>query len=551
MMHDEMKSSGKHIELIDYFRGIAIIAVLLFHTMGNVFGYDALPWNGSFRDFSVSGSFLCFFPITFAGQAGVPIFFVVSGFCIHISFKNQGCRWNDFFIRRSFRIYPAYLAALFFSILIIMCQTSLSINSDAFWMQFLTHLFFIHNFQASTLYSFAGAFWSLAVEVQLYLLYPVLLWLVTKLAWRRALMLLAGCELFIHAMQGFAETFGLTDTLGGRVFWLLSYSPLGFWFGWATGAWIADAFLTSQPLPFAKNRLFVWLGLAFICYLIKPLVAFQFLMFALAAATLISRLLSKSKDHPQTVFWKTHFGWIKKTGLWSYSIYLLHQPLLQIYSTIIYLIIPYEYRPAPITFLLVAATWVAVIPFSILWYKIFEAPGIVLGKIIIKKTGFRRMPKTEPVGPQLFLATARGSNWATVIKYTLMGSILLVMVGGTLLAGTLLVRNKPASPTPVENIDRAWALATDSQAAGRNGPLAVKLAEDACQRTHYQESFMVGTLAAAYAEAGRFEDAISTAQQACALAAKNGDTNLLQRNQELLALYQNHQPYHKRQGNPP
>ena len=56
---------------------------------------------------------------------------------------------------------------------------------------------------------------------------------------------------------------------------------------------------------------------------------------------------------------------------------------------------------------------------------------------------------------------------------------------------------------------------------------------------------MVGTLAAAYAEAGRFDEAIATAQKACELAARNGEANLLQKNQQLLELYQNHQPYHE------
>ena len=56
---------------------------------------------------------------------------------------------------------------------------------------------------------------------------------------------------------------------------------------------------------------------------------------------------------------------------------------------------------------------------------------------------------------------------------------------------------------------------------------------------------MVGTLAAAYAEAGRFDEAIATGQKACALASESGETNLLKSNQALIALYQKHQPYHE------
>ncbi len=102
-----------------------------------------------------------------------------------------------------------------------------------------------------------------------------------------------------------------------------------------------------------------------------------------------------------------------------------------------------------------------------------------------------------------------------------------------------------------ENNNLAWSMATNPDASKRDGPLAVKLAEGACQNTHYQETVMVGTLAAAYAEAGRFDDAIATAQKACQLAAKAGDQKLLKSNQDLLALYQKHQPYREEEPSAP
>jgi hypothetical protein len=54
---------------------------------------------------------------------------------------------------------------------------------------------------------------------------------------------------------------------------------------------------------------------------------------------------------------------------------------------------------------------------------------------------------------------------------------------------------------------------------------------------------MVGTLAAAYAEAGRFDDAIATAQKACKLASESGEQDLLKKNNELLELYRKHLLY--------
>jgi len=91
----------------------------------------------------------------------------------------------------------------------------------------------------------------------------------------------------------------------------------------------------------------------------------------------------------------------------------------------------------------------------------------------------------------------------------------------------------------------AWAFATNPDPKLRNGKYAVRLATRACEMTGFQTTVMVGTLAAAYAEAGRFDEAIATGQKACALASELGEPDLLKRNQELVALYQTHQPYHE------
>jgi tetratricopeptide (TPR) repeat protein len=107
----------------------------------------------------------------------------------------------------------------------------------------------------------------------------------------------------------------------------------------------------------------------------------------------------------------------------------------------------------------------------------------------------------------------------------------------------LALRSHPDLPDLINNL--GWLLATCPDARIRDGAQAVKHAGRACELTHYGVTPMVGTLAAAYAEAGRFDDAISTAEKACTLASESGDQDLLKRNQELLALYQKHQPYHE------
>ncbi len=89
----------------------------------------------------------------------------------------------------------------------------------------------------------------------------------------------------------------------------------------------------------------------------------------------------------------------------------------------------------------------------------------------------------------------------------------------------------------------AWLLATAPEASSRNGQEAVRHAEKACRLTRYCVARLVGTLAAAYAEAGRFPEAIATAEKAIARASASGDQALRERNQELLELYRKGQPY--------
>jgi Flp pilus assembly protein TadD len=93
--------------------------------------------------------------------------------------------------------------------------------------------------------------------------------------------------------------------------------------------------------------------------------------------------------------------------------------------------------------------------------------------------------------------------------------------------------------------DLAWLLATAPDARFRNGAEAVRRAEQACRLTDYKLPLFVGTLAAAYAEAGRFDDAVKAAEQAIALATAEKKEALANKNRELLKLYQAKQAYHQ------
>ena len=94
-------------------------------------------------------------------------------------------------------------------------------------------------------------------------------------------------------------------------------------------------------------------------------------------------------------------------------------------------------------------------------------------------------------------------------------------------------------------VNLAWMLATWPEASVRNGEKAVALAEHARMLSGDNDPAIFWTLAAACAEAGRFEEAIAVEQKAIALARQSGDRGLVEENEKLLALYLQHQPYHE------
>ncbi len=100
---------------------------------------------------------------------------------------------------------------------------------------------------------------------------------------------------------------------------------------------------------------------------------------------------------------------------------------------------------------------------------------------------------------------------------------------------------KPDYPDAHNNL--AWLLATTNDARFRDPVTAVQHAERACELTGRRDAEALDTLAAAYAAAGRFDDAINSAQSAVGLAA--GRDELVRDIQTRLELYTARQPYHE------
>ena len=91
----------------------------------------------------------------------------------------------------------------------------------------------------------------------------------------------------------------------------------------------------------------------------------------------------------------------------------------------------------------------------------------------------------------------------------------------------------------------AWILATDDDAANRNGPQAFDLADRAVQAANYRDPHALDVLAAAFAENGQFGPAVAAARDARRLAIKNGFNELARQVEQRLELYRAEKPYHE------
>jgi protein O-mannosyl-transferase len=105
----------------------------------------------------------------------------------------------------------------------------------------------------------------------------------------------------------------------------------------------------------------------------------------------------------------------------------------------------------------------------------------------------------------------------------------------------LAARFRPKNADIANNL--AWLLATCPEASLRNGAQAVELAQKAERLSVGREPVFIATLAAAYAETGRFSDAVLTGQRALQLASRQRNAALATALSKQLALYQAGLPF--------
>jgi peptidoglycan/LPS O-acetylase OafA/YrhL len=247
MSHESPRPNAGQAERlvsIDVLRGLAILAVLAIH----IPHYTPGGWR-EHRFFWLS--FLADF-----GYLGVPLFVVISGFCIHrLAAKQQasgngsGISWISFWKRRFWRLYPPYLAAVALSIATVFATKGQWVQPlGEFRWDLLSHLGMFHNLTHDYSTSLGnGAFWSLGMEEQLYGLYAVLLLLVAQWRWRKALLIVVGIAVLWRVLSAVV----LAAAVGPPPYSVGSWHqwPFAYWLHWTLGALAVDASFGNVRLP--------------------------------------------------------------------------------------------------------------------------------------------------------------------------------------------------------------------------------------------------------------------------------------------------------------
>lgn len=326
--HVKNETVNRFLEL-DGVRGLAIFLVLIYHAfaLGVPFAQNAVLIQLK----RVSG----------IGWMGVDIFFVLSGFLITsilLETRDRSGYFKNFYARRILRIFPLYFLvfAVIFLFLPVLDPKAPLVERDS-WPYFALYVqnwLYIPSFHLASFPQAIGPAWSLAIEEQFYLLWPALIFFLS----RKKLVYLSITIFILTLVERF-----LFWEFGGSLFsspQFLYFSSITRFDGFAVGALVSIAFQSARwKQTFSK--------LAWPVFLISLAVLFAIMFFTgtsepgegskywsiwgyspigLASGALIVILIFAPRQTIFSSFFRNRV--LLFFGKYSYAIYLLHFPVM-------------------------------------------------------------------------------------------------------------------------------------------------------------------------------------------------------------------------------
>ena len=307
---------GKHYPAIDGMRGFACAMVLWFHS--------------SFFSYVINQDVpTIYYGFSMLGQAGVDVFFVLSGFLITgilMDTAHDKDVIKKFYIRRSLRIFPLYYGVLFVFAVCLLISSQGDMLKDI-----VTYVFYLQNFSLEhrlDVFQYLNHTWSLAVEEQFYLVWPILFISVYKKSVKSAIMLCIGMFLLSVLLR-----FTLMEMGRGKIAYTLVLSHLD---GLAIGACLSLLFhyhrdMLCKYIPVIKVLTVFLCGVAILGFFVSSdlsslIIGTQTLLMSLLFGCILALMILGKESSIFNKFFSLAF--LRHIGKISYGLYVFHSPIM-------------------------------------------------------------------------------------------------------------------------------------------------------------------------------------------------------------------------------
>jgi len=328
-MSSQAPAKRKTLGQIEVMRVVAMTGIFLYHLWSDV------PKAGTDNPMGPA-----FGAILAQGWMGVILFNIVTGFVLTLPFAGPGGRpmpgYLTFLRHRFLRICPNYYIGLVFWTLVAILAGKAGANLAS---SFLQHLVFVHTLNPSVFFDIVPAYWWMGLLAQFYLAYPLLWRVYEKFGTHKgAVILIGGCFGLWAALEVLAKLF--PDSPFAMCNYLF-YFNLPYRLGeFALGMYLSRLWRDPAANPvlgqgktlgeaFGGMRLAAWVALAALTawgfvFGVPSFVLLATHLYWLACVTCVGLLFFFSDTMDRLGTW----GPISAFAAASYSIYLMHQPIL-------------------------------------------------------------------------------------------------------------------------------------------------------------------------------------------------------------------------------
>ena len=393
----ELTGQKSRYLFLDSIRALAALYVVMHHAVLQYYFFEKNP--GTLKEKVMLRLF-------WDGHLSVNMFIVLSGFSLMLAVTRnnhilKGGSFN-FFKRRAIRIIPPYYVAVIISF--FLAKTLLTDMSVGVWdisipvnyTDFYTHLLMVHDFFVANGSKINYALWSISVEFRLYLFFPFLIWIWRKKgAWAvltTSFILLIAFSIVLIVGKAFYPGINLENS---------GVTPYIVLFG--MGMIASDIAFSNEIYAVKIKKFFSKLStpsliVAFIVsitfYKIIPAIIDRSLppsegnefvlqeikdiLFGLMSATFLLICVTPTKSTAESKWFFKVLNWrpLVFLGMFSYSLYLIHPPLLRLLSKYVFSIMPVSLFEKTCLLFFIGIPIVLIL--SYLFFLLFERPFLML-----------------------------------------------------------------------------------------------------------------------------------------------------------------------------